>query len=400
METQESEVSTLLIIPLMQFFAGVLLFIALLNRTWELVMLTLLVLGMARGAKLWSRMSLSGITWDVTVDKQRVFPGEKLTLNIHAENTKFLPIWLQMKVSVDSSFQPFTGDTAFTQESGLLWYQRVRFPWEFMAQRRGVHQVGLSHLRVGDLFGFFPREKPAKDRLHILVYPRLIPLKPFVLPKRDVWGAPGAKSPIHDPIYILGTRDYQHWQPAKYIHWKASARLNQLKEKVFEPSEQEKILLVVDVDQFARNNAEEHFERTLEVVASLAVRLHHQGCAVGLVTNGRVVEGGSRILPLASGPQQLPAILEVLAKLDMESTGNMAELFFCGINFPWGTSCVHFSYQHDGTTFATGEFFRRRKIPVVFLVCQSPPAQEESVGNIRGRTYHLDEICLQGAQRP
>lgn len=400
MEPQESEVSTLMIIPLMQFFVGVFLCIALLNGERDFAILTLLVLGMVNGAKLWSRMSFSGITWETTLDREKVFPGEKLTLSIHAENTKFLPVWLRIGLSNDNPRQPFTSETPFTQECGLLWYQQGYFLWEFTAQRRGVHRIGPSHIQVGDLFGFFPREKQTKDSLHILVYPRLIPLKPFVLPRRDIWGVPGAKSPIQDPIYILGTRDYHHWQPAKYIHWKASVRLNRLQEKIFEPSEQEKIFLVVDVDQFAKNHAEEHFERTLEVVASLAVRLHHQGCAVGLVTNGRVVEGGSRMLPLVSGPQQLPAILEVLARLNMESTGNITELFSHGVNLPWGVSCVHFSYQHDGTTFAMGKCFRRRKIPVVFLVCQFLPAQEESVGNIRGRTYRLDDICLQGAQRP
>jgi uncharacterized protein (DUF58 family) len=81
-------------------------------------------------------------------------------------------------------------------------------------------------MRVGDLLGFFPRKKQVDDLRHVVVYPRLIPLKPLVLPRRDVWGIPGAKSPIYDPIYVFGTRDYHHSQPAKYIHWKASARYN------------------------------------------------------------------------------------------------------------------------------------------------------------------------------
>ncbi|MBW1691959.1 MAG: DUF58 domain-containing protein, partial [Deltaproteobacteria bacterium] len=49
---------------------------------------------------------------------------------------------------------------------------------------------------------------------------------------------------------MLGTRDYQNWRPARHIHWKASASHNRLQEKVFEPSEQEKVLLAVEVSQF------------------------------------------------------------------------------------------------------------------------------------------------------
>ena len=89
------------------------------------------------------------------------------------------------------------------------------------------------------------------------------------------------------------------------FHWKASARHNRLQEKVFESTHQEKILLVVDVGSFARHQAEEDFERALEVVASLAVRLDQQGHALGLIANGCLVGGGPAIVPVARNDQQL-----------------------------------------------------------------------------------------------
>jgi len=61
MEGQDRGVPTIFVIPLMQFFVGLLLFIALLNGLRDLTILTLLVLGMGFGAKLWARISLSGM---------------------------------------------------------------------------------------------------------------------------------------------------------------------------------------------------------------------------------------------------------------------------------------------------------------------------------------------------
>jgi hypothetical protein len=110
METQEYEVSTLLTIPLSQFLVGVLLCIALLNGERALAMLTLLLLGLVSGTKRWSKMSLSGIVWNTTITTQKGFPGEILTFNIHAKNTTFLPVWLQIGVSIDDAFRPFTND--------------------------------------------------------------------------------------------------------------------------------------------------------------------------------------------------------------------------------------------------------------------------------------------------
>ena len=61
-------------------------------------------------------------------------------------------------------------------------------------------------MKVGDIFGFFPREKRTAGDIHVIVYPKLVPLKPLSPPSRNFYGVPGGKSPVQDPIYILGTR--------------------------------------------------------------------------------------------------------------------------------------------------------------------------------------------------
>ena len=114
---------------------------------------------------------------------------------------------------------------------------------------------------------------------------------------RDLFGVPGAKSPVKDPVYILGTRDYRPSGPSRHIHWKASARHLRLQENVFEPSQQEKVMLALEVRSFGKSTEKEAFEHTLEVIASLAVQLQDTGCAVGLVTNG-VLTGGVKLLEI------------------------------------------------------------------------------------------------------
>ena len=397
MDPLESRLPSIFIVPLVQILVGICLFIALIHGQRDLTVLALLVLGVTVGARLWGRLSPSGIRCSSMVDKHKVFPGEPLTLDVRAENAKFLPVWLKMSVPVESALDPFSGEVSFTNECGLLWYQRARFTWGLVARRRGVHHVGPPSLKVGDLFGFFPRKKRLEGDLQVIVYPRVVPLKPVSLPRRDFFGVPGAKSPVQDPVYILGTRDYQHWRPARHIHWKASARHNRLQEKVFEPSEQEKVLLAVEVSQFESDNASEDFERTLEVVGSLAVQSHQKGYAVGLVTNG-VVEGGPSILPLGRSPQQLSSVLEFLARLKMRAEGKLADRLYHALELPWGVSCVHFSYIQDEAIQATAQYFSRRRIPMIFVVC-SPGAPSEGEGHALGaKVRSLHEIRIEGAQ--
>jgi len=394
MEERDRGIPTIFVVPLILFFVGLLLFIALLHGQRDLIFLSLLVLVLVFGAKLWTRISLSGMTSHLVVNKQKVFPGEKLTLRINAENRKFLPVWLQMQVPITGPIYPSSGETALTREDSLLWYQRTHAEWEVTAQRRGVHQIGPPHILVGDLFAFFSREKKTEEFQQITVFPRIVPLKSFPLPRRDFFGVPGAKSPVQDPIYILGTRDYQHGQPAKYIHWKASARHHRLQEKVCEPTEQEKVLFVVDVNQFASHQMEEEFENTLEIVASLALRMDKRGYALGLVRNGAVFGGGPAIVPIARNRQQLPAILEVLARLQMKSKGDLLDILGRGLEIHWGMSCVHFSYEEDGTHVGAEQYFKHRKTPVLFFVCRPRSSVRRDSPEIWRMTRCIEEIRI------
>ena len=393
MELQESRLPSLFILPLIQFFVGIFLFIALLHSRRDLALLTILLLSLMFIAAFWSRISLIGIKCYITVNKAKVFPGESLTLNIRLENAKFLPVWLQVKMPVDSPINLTSYDKSFINQTGLLWYQRACFDHELIALKRGVHQLGPPVVKAADPFGFFPREGGRTENLQVIVYPRIVPLKTNVLPRRDFFGSPGAKSPVQDPIYILGIRDYQPWSPARYIHWKASASHNCLQQKVFEPSEQLKVLLVIDVDKFAENNASQDFEDTLEVAASLAVQFDRMGYATGLVTNA-AAEGGPMTVPIGKNPQQLPAILEVLARLKMKPKRTLAEILNCGLHLIWGATCIHFSYIEDKGLYASELFFRQRKIPVIFVVCHTCDLSEDTIYNVRSKVYPLDEIRI------
>lgn len=399
MEAQIQRVPSLFMISLTQFLVGLLLFVALLNGQRDLVVLSLLVLCLATGARLWAATSLSGIHCYSTVNKKKLFPGETFRLEIRAENRKFLPVWLQVEVPLGGLMSPPSSQPHLSRESSLLWKQNICLRWDLLAQQRGVHHIGPPLLRAGDLFGFFSREKRAEEILEIVIYPQLVPLRFFPLPRRDFLGLPGAKSPVHDPIFILGTRDYQHGQPAKHIHWKASARYQRLQEKVLEPTTQEKILLAVDVDPFVNGGFREEFERTLEIVASLAARLERKGYAVGLITNGALVGRGSPVVPVTRGSRQLSAILEVLARLQMEPAGVLMDTLVRAMALPWGVSCVYFTYGEEATIPAVEEYFRRQRTPVLFLLWQPQPAAEKSAAKVWGKVYRTGDLHMEEVPR-
>lgn len=398
MDETENIAPTAFVLPLILFLVGVLLFMALLNNQYALTILCMLVFTMAAGAKAWSRLSLSRIRCDLSVDKRKMFPGEDLALAVRVENSKFLPIWLQVSIALRGSLSILSGETALKKDSGLLWYQRVSFNWQLIASRRGVHRIGPVRLVVADLLGFFPKKKQTTDFHDIIVYPRLVPLNPVLLPRRDFFGIPGARSPIEDPVYIHGTREYQHRRPARYIHWKASARHNRLQEKVCEPAEQEKILMVVCADGFAEDDSGQAFERCLEVVASLAVQFGHLKYAVGLATNGDLTGGGRATLPITRNPNHLSEILETLARLKATRAGDLVDILHRGLTLPWGVSCVCFRFRHDAASHALMGYFKHRNIPMVMIVGDQAADLKGVVPMAGEKIYRMDDIRAEGIE--
>ena len=382
MGAADRSLSSLFLVPLTLVLIGILLFLALLYGQWDLTVLSLILFGVAVGTKLWSRWSVDGIGCSFGIDRRRLFPDETLRLKVTVENRKFLPVLLRAGAPIRGLAHGPSSEAGVEAETGLLWYQKAGFHWELRALRRGVHRIGPLGITTGDLFGFFPKHKEMAEAIEVVVYPRLVPLKPPKAPRRDFFGIPGAKSPVQDPVYILGTRDYQNGRPAKHIHWKATARHHKLQEKIFEPSAQEKVLLAVDAGPYRTAGAGESFERLLETAASTAVRLAGRGCAVGLVTNGRMTGEGPAVVPVARNPRQLSSLLEALARVRMEPVRNLVETFRLHLRLPHGISCLYFSLENNEAARAARGYFTRRQVPFLWMPCHrdSAPASAGTGG--------------------
>jgi uncharacterized protein (DUF58 family) len=124
-------------------------------------------------------------------------------------------------------------------------------------------------------------------------------------------------------------RDYQHGDSLRHVHWKASARLQSLQVKVFEPTTTFKVAIFLSVESFNDNGAvnEENFELGISVAASLAHHVVEQGSPAGVFVNTRQVDSDQPVSLAPSGSRdQLTSLLEALAKVTAAPSGPF-ELF-------------------------------------------------------------------------
>lgn len=391
MNHSEDHQVSLFSVPLVLFLVAVLLFVALLNSRAELALFTLMVLTLFGGTYLFSRLSFRRLSWRTGLDKPRLFPDERVLLTVEVANAKFLPVWVNVRVEANQG-GAITADGALCGECGLLWHQQARFEWAATAVRRGVHKLGAGSLTAADLFGLYPHEKPLAMP-QIIVYPRLIEVRPLALPKQEMFGLPGRRSPVQDPVYLLGTRDYRSGRPARFIHWKASARHHRLQEKLFDPSEQEKVLLALDVQSFARCEAEEALERAIEVVASVAVQLDNRASAFGFACNARMTAGADRVLSVAGHRHQISALLELLAHIEPAATLDLKTVLARGVSLPWGVSAMVFGYSPDPSLLEVDCLFTSRRIPVVLAVTDAGTGEGSEPKRFKGKLVCMDQLC-------
>lgn len=362
--------ATFLKFGLMQLLILGLLAFSLLHSQKNLTLLLVLLLAFVYGAWLWSRLSLDRLQVCSSFDRDRVFPGEPVRMEIIAENRQPLPVWLRVIIPVPGSVEDASGQLAPVREQGLLWYQLVHFSWHLLPRQRGIYRLGPPRVICGDLLGIYPREKVLlQEPLDLIVYPRLLQLHPFAYIKKDLFGSPGAKSPVEDPIYLLGTREYHAGRPSRYIHWTASARLNRLQERVFEPSRQARVLFVLDIGPFAAAAAADSFERAVSGLASLAVQCERQGFAVGLVTNGVMTGNRSPFVAVARSTRQSTLMLETLAGVEMTSGRPIGEHLRQVRGLNSGLSCVLFTLDRPEKSYEPIHFLRRKKITVTTVYC-------------------------------
>ncbi|MCY3543483.1 MAG: DUF58 domain-containing protein [Chloroflexi bacterium] len=313
----------------------------------------LLVVGTAR---LWNRASLLHLTYEREFSQQRVFMGEKAILTITLTNRKPLPLG-RVRVEDDMPAcmtlegadvvnSPNPEAHTLRHSTSMSWYERVRWTYEFRCDRRGYFRVGPSYLRSGDLLGFFGSERESQDRDYVLVYPRLVSLPEIGIPSaRPLGETRGGIRIFEDMARPMGLRDYQTGDALKTVDWKASARMQELQVRTYEPSTSVTVVLAVAVDTMAHTwegYSPTHLERIITAAASLSVYASERHYNLGLFSNGTPVlaDRPMKVAP-SQAPEQLTIILEALASirpLPMGSiTGQLAQQWR---RFPLGATVV------------------------------------------------------------
>jgi hypothetical protein len=293
-------------------------------------------------ARMWARRGAARISATLSPGRSVLFRGESLAVRIEVVSTFLLPAWVDVEVILEpvggsraagggsdggsdgGSAEPGGGgETSTPDQRRYLFFLPKRgnhlFDVDFPSTRRGVYEISIRDIRAGDPMGMLRLPVSGRGRETVYVFPRIgLPAHPS-LPSTAPLGNHRAAGAVDDPVYWIGTREYHGRGPARHIHWPATARRGVVQTRIFEPSADRTVVLVVAVAGFADEN--EQFEQVLEAVAATAVELAREGCAMHLVSDGARAGHGTEV----GSDDPLRRILTELARLTPQSDHDIRE---------------------------------------------------------------------------
>lgn len=185
--------------------------------------------------------------------------------------------------------------------------ETARAAYRLPTEARGVYDLGPLTLELSDPFGLARRSAVAAPLTSLTVFPRVDPIDAPALTRGDDAFAtadhPTALASSGDDFYAL--REYEVGDDLRRVHWKTSAKLDQLMIRQDEVPWQGRATVVLDLDPVG--HTPESLEVAVSAAASIVTACWRRRSMVRLVSTDGVDSG------TGSGGPHLDAILEHLA---------------------------------------------------------------------------------------
>lgn len=303
---------------------------------WMMLTGTILV---AVQALVIGRLSLRGVRYSRSFNKNRCYAGDDLELIEVIENDKRMPIpWIRLESEFPAVFR-FRGTASLKLEMGSV-YQTHTSGFTIMPRRRvkrrhfvtcegrGIFRLSTVFMTSGDLFGFVRRSRSQHIKAPLVVYPRLLEERKL---SRD-WSSWQGEFAVRrwilpDPFLIEGSREYAPGDPMNRIDWKASARTGGLQVYRQGHSADPQVMIVLDIGSvipgLKNGGGEAEAEHAISLAATIAHRLIAEGVPVGFTHNAHTLSMPR--IPSGGGAAHLHLMLEAMSGIRLKRQRTLSE---------------------------------------------------------------------------
>ena len=287
-------VVTVLVFQLLTPYKGWMILLVGMGSAWLLS--TLWAASLARGLRLTREMRFG---W--------VQVGDRLIERFTLHNAgRFPALWVEIGDRSTLPHYDASRGTGVDGGSSLRWHK------ESVCSRRGLFYLGPTRIRTGDPFGIYTLTQEYPRAMPLLVLPPVVPLPTIEVAPGGRAGEGRTRNNIFERTVAAATvRQYAPGDSLRSIHWKTSARRDELFVRLFDSTPAGDWWILLDMDRHVQ--AGEGEDSTAELGVILAASLADRGIQgrrrVGLMVHGRELLW----LPPREGEGQRWEILRALA---------------------------------------------------------------------------------------
>lgn len=270
---------------------------------------------------LYSLMVMAGSLRKVSVSgglsHTRVVSGDQLQVTVQLDLRSWIPAaWVVVEdrwVDQSGRYRGSHRKMLFPGFRSVVTYQYVIY-----GLQRGVYQFQDLSIAAGDLFGVGVKRIKRPYTRSFVVYPQKLEIGQPLEAASEA-GSQGRNHPSRPTLLPETTsiREYVQGDSLRQIHWKSSAKLDELKVKWTEPALQYDLFAVLDGGPSSYiNDRRDHllFETAIQVIAGLLQFAARHQTGFGFMHLGGELE----TLPYSLQRPRLEAGLELLAQLTFE----------------------------------------------------------------------------------
>lgn len=312
-----------------------------------------------------AKFSLRNIKVSRNLSKNRLTAGDDLEVMVEIFNRFWFPhIYLIVE---DDKPVKLKGKIFRTKHLLYPWFRsKTKIDYKITGTLRGVHKWEYIDLMTGDIFGIIQIKKRIPIFSEAVIYPRSYPVLTWKTENKRNIGMIFSQSKLsEETASVIGVREYRKGDRFNRIHWKQSAKVMQLMTKEFERQITNDFLFFLNQESNMYVN-NEHFEKAVELTASLFRYAESKRFPAGLVSYGKY----QRSVPLARDKEQMLRLFEVLALAEPDSQFSFTDAVFNDLSsIALGTTVVLISTKLDDNLFTLlGQLsFKKFKVEV-FIV--------------------------------
>lgn len=310
--------------------------------------------------------------------------GDRLVERFTVRNNGWAPaVWAEIS---DQSTLP---SYEVSRGTGVSSFDSIRWHTEAVCLRRGLFTLGPTKIQTGDPFGIFGVTINFSSSMPLLVLPPIVPLP-------SIQVAPGGRSGDARPrsntldrtVSAASVREYATGDSRRWIHWRTTARRDELYVRLFEGTPSGDWWILLDMDRHVQvgDGDDATDEHGVILAASLADRGVRLRRAVGMVAQGEDLVW----MPPEEGEGQRWEILRSLALITRGDQPLSEVLTRVGSSIGRDASMIVITPSPSTAWVeALVPLIRRGTVPTVMLLDPISFGGRGSVDTVRGALENL-----------